>query len=222
LATITSRAHLEASIAKAYRENKYRLSLTSTAYTILLQFLEQKETEGGDDVVSLIQAHLNIITIDRSAAGRERSLAAMMSRRGEEYDYPAEDEGIPGHNPGSANTGPKAPQVLAKLALGPTLMDPDMMEDVQAGLAEEDARNPPDGFEKSLLDVFNHKIKKEPSDDSPSRDAVPLPPPLARDVSMEIQKVREHRDRFKIDPRTGGVAPGISVCMYTFHNTHDR
>jgi transcription initiation factor TFIID subunit 5 len=40
-------------------------------------------------------------------------------------------------------------------------------------------------------------------------------------VAMEIQKVREHRDRFRIDPRSAGVPPGISVCMYTMHNTYD-
>jgi len=38
---------------------------------------------------------------------------------------------------------------------------------------------------------------------------------------MEVQKIRELRDRFRIDPRTGGVGPGVSIAMYTFHNTQD-
>lgn len=41
---------------------------------------------------------------------------------------------------------------------------------------------------------------------------------------MEVQKVKENRDRFKIDGRdgrTGGVGPGLSVTMFTFHNTFD-
>jgi len=39
---------------------------------------------------------------------------------------------------------------------------------------------------------------------------------------MEVQKVREYRDRYKIDGRTGGVGPAVSVCMFTFHNTLDQ
>jgi transcription initiation factor TFIID subunit 5 len=51
---------------------------------------------------------------------------------------------------------------------------------------------------------------------------VPQAPWLARDIKMEVNKIREYRDRFRIDPKTGGVGPGVSVCMYTFHNTHDK
>jgi transcription initiation factor TFIID subunit 5 len=214
--------HLETNIAKVYRENRYRLSLTSMAHSVLLQFLESREFDGGSVIISLLKAHLHIVVIDRATAGPERSLAALLSRRGEEWEYPAEDEGIPGHNPGSANTDPNAPNVLAKLALGPLPMDNDMMDDVRAELEDEDKKNPPEPGEQSLMEVFDEKIKKEPLEDAPSRDAVPLPPPLARDIAMEVQKVREHRDRFKIDPRTGGVPPGVSLCMYTFHNTFDR
>jgi transcription initiation factor TFIID subunit 5 len=223
LSKITQWHHLQAdNIAKLYRENKYRLTLTSMAYTLLLQFLEEKEIDGGYDITQILLAHLHIVTVKRSAAGPERSLAAMMSRQGDEFDYPAEDEGIPGHNPGSAHTGPNPPTVLTKLALGPLPMEPDLMEDVRAELEEEDAREPPEDGYKSLVDTFSEKIKTEPTDDSPSRDSVPLPPSLARNVAQEIQKIREHRDRFRIDPRTGGAAPGISICMYTFHNTHDK
>lgn len=223
LAVITTPEHVQASnIAKIYRENKYRLSLTNMAYRVLLQFLESNESEGGSVIIALFRTHLHIVTIDRSTAGPEHSLAALLSRRGEEWDYPAEDEGIPGHNPGSANTDPNAPNVLAKLALEPLPMDPELMEDVRAELEEDDAKNPPETGEQSLVDVFDEKIKKESTEDAPSRDAVPLPPPLARDVAMEVQKIREHRDRFRIDPRTGGVPPGVSVCMFTFHNTFDR
>lgn len=222
LSVILNPEHLEKStVAQIYRNNKYRITLTKMASSLLIQFLESKEEEGGDIIGKLINAHLNIMEVERSAVG-ERSLAAMLARKGEEWDYPAEDEGIPGHNPGSANTDPNAPGVLPRLALGPLPMDADLMDDVRAELEEEDAKNPPGPGEQSLIDTWDEKIKKEPTDDAPSRENVPLPPPLARDVSMEIQKVREHRDRFKIDPITGGVAPGISVCMYTFHNTYDR
>jgi len=36
---------------------------------------------------------------------------------------------------------------------------------------------------------------------------------------MEVQKIKENRDRFKIDGRTGGIGPQVSVCMFTLHNT---
>jgi transcription initiation factor TFIID subunit 5 len=39
---------------------------------------------------------------------------------------------------------------------------------------------------------------------------------------MEVQKIKENRDRLKIDSRTGGIGPGLSVVMYTFHNTSDN
>ncbi|KAF2429605.1 WD40 repeat-like protein [Tothia fuscella] len=216
--------HLTSShIAKIYRQNKYRLTLTKMAYSVLTQFLESKELEGGSVITMLIESHLFIVAVDRATAGSERSLAALLARRGEDADMPAEDEGIPGHNPGSVHTavGKDVPTVMARLNLGPLPMDPDAMEDVRAELQEEDAKQPPRPGENSLVDEFEQRIKREPGEDAPLRDAVPLPPPLARDVAMEVQKIREHRDRFKIDPKTGGVGPGVSVCMYTFHNTHD-
>lgn len=223
LSTITLPEHVEASqIAKIYRSNKYRLTLSSMAWSVLLQFLESKEDLGGNMIVQLIKAHMHIVTVDRTTVGAERSLAAMLARRGEDFDMPAEDEGIPGHNPGSANTDRNAPNVLPSLRLGQMPMDPDAMEDVQAELQEIDARAPPGPGENSLVDEFEQRIKREPTDDAPSREQIPLPTPLERDVKMEVQKIREHRDRFKIDPKTGGVGPGVSVCMYTFHNTHDR
>ncbi|KAF2666998.1 hypothetical protein BT63DRAFT_416072 [Microthyrium microscopicum] len=221
LSVITSPEHLaSSSLAKLYRENKYRLTLTKMVYAILVQFLENREEDGGDILTKLINSHLKIVEVERAAVG-ERSLAAMLARKGEEYDQPAEDEGIPGHNPGSANTDPNAPNVLPRLALGPLPMDVDLADDVRAELAEQDEKEPPAPGEDSLVAVWDEKVKKEPTEDAPSRETIPLPPPLARDVAMEVQKVREHRDRFKIDPFTGGTPPGVSVCMYTFHNTHE-
>jgi transcription initiation factor TFIID subunit 5 len=221
LQVITLPEHLDAPIATAFRNNRYRLTLSSMAFNVLLQYLESKETEGGSVIITLIQTHLNVVTVDRARVGPELSLASMLSRNGEEFEYPAEDEGIPGHNPGSANTEATQTAQLPKLSLGSVPMDTDMTDDVEAALEDDDDKNPPRPGEMSLIEVFAQKIKKEPMDDAPSRDSVPMPPPIARDVAMEIQKIREHRDRFKIDPRTGGVPPGVSVCMYTFHNTYD-
>ncbi|KAE9967597.1 hypothetical protein BLS_006274 [Venturia inaequalis] len=222
LNTVTLPEHVQAShIGKIFRGNKYRLTMTTMAYSMLTQFLEARESDGGSVLMKLIEAHMHIVTVDRAVAGVERSLAAMMARKGGDYDMPGEDEGIPGHNPGSANTDRNAPNVLARLALGPLPMDPDAMEDIRADLQDEDARDPPKPGQNSLVEEFEQRIKQEPTEDAPTREQVPLPPPIARDIAMEVQKIREHRDRFKIDPKTGGVGPGVSVCMYTFHNTHD-
>lgn len=53
--------------------------------------------------------------------------------------------------------------------------------------------------------------------ESPSRDALPLPPKTSLDIKLEIQKVKESRDAIKLD-NLQVVLP--TVCMYTFHNTN--
>lgn len=209
-------------IAKLYRTNRYRVTLSNTAYFNLIQHLEAKEREGGTVVTMILQNFMHVLKTDRATSGNDRSLAAVLARGRMYEEMPAEDEGIPGHNPGSANTARDAPQILPKLTLGPMPMETDLVEDVRGELHEEDERNPPVQGQKSLLDEFEHHIKREPSEDPPARDALPLPPSLARDVAMEVQRVKENRDRYQIPGRTGGVGPGISVAMFTFHNSYDN
>ncbi|KAG9712332.1 transcription initiation factor TFIID, subunit TAF5, partial [Aureobasidium melanogenum] len=45
-------------IAKLYRENHYRLTITDLAYSALLQFLEAHDTEGGSVILNLITNHI--------------------------------------------------------------------------------------------------------------------------------------------------------------------
>ena len=223
LVSISLPEHLETNhTAQIYRENKYRLTLSSMAYNNLILFLESKEQHGGSVIISIIQSFLTIVTVERAALGSERNLTALIGRSTWDDDVPGEDEGIPGHNPGSANTEPNAPAVLAKLTLGPLPLEPDLMEDVRAQLQEEDAQNPPSRGQSSLLSEFETQIKQEPGEDVPNRGNIPLPPSLQRDVVMEVQKIKENRDRFKVSTKTDGTGPGISVTMFTFHNTFDR
>lgn len=224
LGGISMPEHIEANTtAKKYNTNRYRLSFTSMALSSLYEFLEAKELEGGSIITALLQRHFDIKQVERTRAGQERSLAAMMAQGGVDDEMPAEDEGIPGHNAGSANTDPNAPLVLPNLKLGRLPMDPEALEDVRAQLQDEDAKNPPGPGQHSLVEELEQRIKQEPTDEAPSRDAVPLPPALARDVAMEVQKIKENRDRFKIfEKTTGGLGPGVSVVMHTFHNTFDR
>ena len=208
-------------IAQLYRNNKYRLSMSNMAFSTLIQFLETKEQEGGKIISTLINSFLDIRTLDRASTGGARGMAKLLAERNGEEDAPAEDEGIPGHHPGSANLDRNAPTVLSKLSLGPLPMDNDMMEDVKAELQDLDASNPPAAGQNSYSDEFEQRIKPEPHDDLPSREALPYPPSTTRDVAMEVQKVKENRDRFRVEGRTGGVGPGVSVTMFTFHNTFD-
>jgi transcription initiation factor TFIID subunit 5 len=108
------------------------------------------------------------------------------------------------------------------LQLGAYPQEEDLQDDVRAALQDEDAKAAPRPGQSSLVDEFEQRIKREPTEEGPSRDIVPLPPSLARDVSMEVQKILDYRYRYKIDSRTGGVGPAVSVTMYTFHNTYDR
>ncbi|KAI9717240.1 MAG: Transcription initiation factor TFIID subunit 5 [Chrysothrix sp. TS-e1954] len=214
--------HVESNTTmKLYRDNKYRLTLTQTAYFTLIQFCEQREREGGSVVVHILQQCMHIVTVDRSAAGAERAFVTMLARAEGDYNVPDEDEGIPGHKPGSANTAPDAPSVLTKLALGMPALDTDLTADIRDELEDHDALKPPEPGQNSLIDEFEQKIKREPNDDAPNRDNVPLPAPMARDVAMEVQKIKELRGRLRIDPKASGIGPGVSVTMFTFHNTFD-
>jgi transcription initiation factor TFIID subunit 5 len=223
LSTITQPTHIQASeLAKRYLNNRYRIRMTKTAQSILYQWLEANEDKGTAKITTILNVQCQIIPIERAQLGNERGLAAMLARGSNQgYELPAEDEGIPGHNAGSANTNLNAPSALPKLQLGSLPKDVDMMEDLRDELEELDKQDPPLPGLPTLVEELDRQIKREPTEDAPSRDVVPLPPPLAKDVAMEVQKIRELRDRFRIDPRTGGVGPGMSIIMYTFHNTED-
>lgn len=113
--------------------------------------------------------------------------------------------------------------MLTKLKLGQVTLDSESRQDVLGDLEDEDKANPPGPGQPSLVEAFEQRIKREESEEVPGRTELPpRPPPLARDVAMEVQKVKENRDRFQIPGRTGGVGPGVSVTMFTLHNTNDR
>ncbi|CAG8937620.1 unnamed protein product [Penicillium salamii] len=211
------------SIAKLYRNNKFRVVLSNPAYTNLLQFLESKDKEGGSVMNAILSSYCSVKTLDRATDDRF-SFAAMLSQIGAGQTFPAEDEGIPGHHPGSAYTGdnPAMAGTLPRLRLGKMPMEPTLEEDVRAELAEEDQKQGPPAGRNTLTQEFEEMIKKEEDDEAPSRSDIPFPESTARDVDIEVKRVMEHRDRFEIKGRTGGVGPGVSVCMFTFHNTFDN
>jgi transcription initiation factor TFIID subunit 5 len=143
-------------------------------------------------------------------------------RRGQNIDLEESDlhEGIPGVFTGVLNKDVIDTSAALKLGLLP--LESELQEDVRAELEEEDKRHPPAEGRPTLVDEFDQRIKREESADGPARADLPLPPSRARDVVMEMQKVRENRDRFRVEGRTGGVGMPVSVCMFTFHNTLGR
>ena len=222
LKAISLPEHLgENRVATIYLSNKYRLTLSNMAFTNLVQFLEINEKQGGSVIVRILMENLKVVTVDRIAPD-QNALAKLVQRADVVEDFPGEDEGIPGHNPGSANTDNAArPAVLTKLKLGPMQMEAELLEDVRGDLNDEDVKEPPRGGNPSYSEHFETMIKREEGEDYPTADDVVYPPSRARDVALEVQKVKENRDRFKIEGRTGGAGAGISIAAYTIHNASE-
>ncbi len=205
---------------KIYRDNKYRIPLNQHVSGQLFSFLERQEDAGGNVVTLLLQTYCQV---DSTARGPiEPYSFEAIARRAQNADLDDVDvqEGIPGVFTGVSNRDILDSHTTLKL--GPLPMESDLRDDVRAELEEEDQRQPPAPGVPSLLSEFDAKIKQEESADAPSRADLPLPPSRARDVVMEMQKVRESRDRFRIQDRTVGAGVPVSVCMFTFHNTSGR
>jgi len=219
--TITLRQQImDDPIVKLYRGNKYRLPLNTHVYYNLLTFLESKGKQGGTVVIYILQTYCELRETSRGPIDQFSFEAiintARISGGNEDVDL---NEGIQG-----AFTGVSNKDIMdnnAVLRLGMMAMEPDLVSDVRAELEEEDAKNPPEAGKRSYVDELDAKIKREESLDAPNRSEIPLPPSRARDVVMEVQKIKENRDRFRIDGRSGGIGAGVSVCIFTFHNTLD-
>ena len=201
-------------IAQAYLSNKYRLTLSNAAFQQLVIMTEEQLERGGLGMILILSDNLDVKTVDRVAADGN-AIDKILGRTNLDSNWPAEDEGIPGHNPGQ-NAG-NSSSVLTRLKLGPLPMEPVLFDDVIADLQDEDVKNPPVNGQTSLVSEFTSRIKIEESDDAPSRNDLQYPPSKARDVMSEVLKIKEHRDRFKIEANKDK----LSVCMYTFHNTND-
>jgi transcription initiation factor TFIID subunit 5 len=185
----------------------------------LFTFLERENDAGGSVIAYILETYCNIDTTARGPIEPYSFEAIWRRTQNVELEEVDEQEGIPGVFTGLSNK-----QVLdpAPLKLGPLPTEADLRDDVRAELEDEDQRHPPPDGKPTLVEEFDRKIKREESADGPARTDLPLPPSRTRDIVMEMQKVRENRDRFRIDGRTGGVGVPISVCMFTFHNSMGR
>lgn len=223
LETTTLPQHvLENSLTKLYRDNKYRLPLNKIAFYNLMTFLEQHEKDGGSVIILLLSTFCEVKETERGPIDQFSFEAIAALAHGAIINDSSDlQEGIQGAFTGVSNHDMKGNNTAA-LKLGPMQMDPELRQEVRAELEIEDSRHPPESGQPSLVDTFDQNIKREESVDAIQRIDIPLPPSRARDVIMEVQKIKEYRDRFKIEGRTGGIGPQVSVAMYTFHNSMDR
>lgn len=220
-ATVTLPQHIsENPIAKLYKENRYRIPLNQHATGDLFNFLERESEQGGSVIRQLLVSYCQVDSTARGPITPFSFEAVYRKSQNMEIEEIDSNEGIPGVNIGLSNKDVLDPS--APLKLGPLPMDMDFRDDVRAEIEDEEKRNPPPPGRTSMLEEFDQKIKREESADAPSRTDLPLPPSRPRDIMLEIQKVRENRDRFKIDGQTGGVGVPISACMFTLHNTLGR
>ena len=206
LAGVALPAHLEQNkLAVLYRQNKYRLGLSRTTFDLLLNFMFENEAEGGAIVMRLLNQYVQIEVIS-----------------GRPGQTPNVNEGIQGHNTNQADDFNTQKVKLAEMPL-----DKDMQVDVEMELSDEDARQAaaalnaqiPSATEGSLASDFR-KIKKEVVDaEQPGRDTMPFPPYRGVDILTEVENVKDARKRIALGPAPAALP---SVCMYTFHNTHDN
>lgn len=219
LSTITLPAHVnENETTRLYKTSKYQIPVTDKVEDLVLGHLEKEYNNGGKTMIHLLGRYCTIKTVDRGLANPKSFFAIFNNQPSVRVDEGDVLEGIPGVFTGvRSNVASDVP-----LKLGPLPMEAELQEEVRAEIEEEDRRHPPADGRPTLLEEFDNKIKREESMDGPARADLPLPASRARDVWSEIEKIREHRDRFRIEGRTGGVGAAVSVCMYTFHNTLGR
>ena len=194
-------AHIyENELAKLYRTNKYRLRLSKISFDLMLHLLQENETGGGKTIIRIINQYLAIQTTTSTPsrlAGGEELLP--------------EREGIEGHGTSHFADFNKQPVHLGRLP-----MDQEALKEIEAELQAEDRESSrEDG--KSLAETFAAIKREDDGQDSPLREAIPLPPTRGVDVMAEVEVVKDLQKRLHLGPR----ASQPSVCLYTFHHTGD-
>ncbi|VVT55043.1 uncharacterized protein SAPINGB_P004396 [Magnusiomyces paraingens] len=213
LSRISLPAHIEENeLTKAFRNNKYVIKVSRTTFDLLVYFLHEIEDIGGSAIIRIINQYIEA-----------KITTARPSRFSTEYVLDPE-EGLPGvsYTPNASGTKPSdsssssstAQAGPQQLKLGRLPLDPDFEKDVEMEIADENKADPQEC--DLLIKEFQKMHTKE--SDSPFRSALPLPTYRAADIAAEIQAVKDSRNRITIGT-TQTALP--SVCMYTFHNTHD-
>lgn len=200
LQAISLPQHLEENaLAKLFRKNEYRIRISRTSFDLLLFYLHEIESSGGNVIIRLLNQHMDTKITNQRPSIFDNDMVL------------DPEEGLPDHTADKFNT-------VQPVKLGSLPMDPDFKRDVTAALQVEDAENPPPAGTASLVEEFNSMVKTEETAESPAREVLPLPAYKAVDIEAEIQKVADSRAKVRLGA-TQAALP--SVCMYTFHNTHE-
>lgn len=205
LAMVSLPSHLtDNELAKAFKFNKYSIKVSRTTFDLLVYFLHEIEESGGSIIIRIINQYIkaNITTVRPSRFDHEIVVDA--------------EEGLPGliDTQTELDTFNSQPVKLGKLPL-----DPEFEKDVEMVLERYDNDNKQeDGKTEhpSMVAEF-HKLNEKEAD-SPLRSILPLPQYKTADILAEVQAVTDAQNRIKIGPAQASLP---SVCMYTFHNSHD-
>jgi transcription initiation factor TFIID subunit 5 len=146
--------HLETNKrAKLYRSKKYRLTLSRTSLSMLIHYLMENQDSGGQAILRLMNRWFDI----KIVAGGPTEESETVGVDGEAL---MDHEGV---------------DTRERLTLGPLPMDHEMMDQVQADVREEDIRNGIAPLSDNSLSAAWSKVKREPMEDSPARESIPLP-----------------------------------------------
>lgn len=197
----------ENELANLFKNKEYSVNISRTCLDLLLFFLHEIELQGGSIIIRLLNQYLALKVTD----GRPGAFDT------EEVLDPNEGLGASGIN--------QVDQFNSQaVKLGKMPMDADLQKEVTAALEAKDKAEAPSeenigsASGKTLVEQFNKEFKADDDLEAPSRENFPLPQYKAADVEREILKVQEARSRISLGP-TQTSRP--SICMYTFHNTHD-
>lgn len=205
LSAVSLPVHLEDNtLAQLYRENKYRISLSRMSFELLLDFMFENEAEGGAILMRLLNQYVEI----QAFSGRPGQTKASA-------------EGIKGHNVSQTDDFNSQNVKLGQMPLDKDMhVDIEMqLQDEETQIAEAAAATPGISTTSSSLVEEFRTIKKEVTDDGPTRDQMPFPPYKGIDIHSEVDNIKDARKRLQLGPAPAATP---SVCMYTFHNTHDN
>ncbi|CDO56852.1 similar to Saccharomyces cerevisiae YBR198C TAF5 Subunit (90 kDa) of TFIID and SAGA complexes [Geotrichum candidum] len=209
LSMVSLPSHLTTNeLAKAFKSNKYSIKVSRTTFDLLVYFLHEIEESGGSIIIRIINQYINanITTLRPSRFDNEIVVADPEEGLPELVDIHTE-----------IDTFNSQPVKLGKLPL-----DPDFEKDVETVLEKRDFPNGREQDESQpqrsgpLVSLFHQLNEKDT--DSPTRNVLPLPQYKTADILAEVQNVTDAQNRINIGPVQGSMP---SVCMYTFHNTHD-
>lgn len=218
LSSISLPAHVEGNeLTKAFRNNKYVLKVSRTTFDLLIYFLHEIEEAGGSSIIRIINQYIdaNITTARPSRFATEYVLDSGEGLPG--FKLPSGNksgDGTTGNDQGN-DTANSLNLQNQELKLGKLPLDPSFEKDVEKKISQENKGDPE---ESELLISEFHKLHTKDSD-SPFRTALPLPHYKEADVQAEIQAVKDSRQRIRVGTAQSALP---SVCMYTFHNTHDN